>query len=57
MNDQAVDTGWQRLLEKIRKLFEVPPQKNPAAKSRRERVMLGNADMRGLLGPHRSHSR
>ena len=57
MNAQTVDTGWTRLLEKIRKLFEAPPRKDPAPKSGLRHAVSGNFDMRGLLRPRRADSR
>ncbi len=57
MSAKTIDTGWTRLLDKIRKLFEAPPRKNPAPKSGLAHAVSGNADMRGLLGPRRGDSR
>jgi hypothetical protein len=57
MNAQIVDTGWIRLLEKIRKLFEPPPRKDPAPGSGFRHAVSGNLDMRGLLRPRRGDSR
>jgi len=57
MSAKTIDTGWTRLLDKIRKLFEAPPPKNPAPKSGLQHAVSGNADMRGLLGACRGNSR
>jgi hypothetical protein len=57
MNAQTVDTGWTRLLDKIRRLFETPPRKDPAPKSTLGHTLTRKIDMRGLLGPRRGDTR
>lgn len=57
MTAQTFDTGWTRLLERIRKLFEVPTRRSPAGEPQPQHAVTAKVDMRGLMGPHRGQSR
>ena len=57
MTAQTFDTGWTRLLERIRKLFEVPTRRSPAGEPQPQHPGTAKVDMRGLMGPHRDKSR
>jgi hypothetical protein len=57
MTAQTFDTGWTRLLERIRKLFEAPTGKSSAGEPRPQHAVTAKVDMRGVMGPRRGKSR